>query len=164
MKATSHFHTVIVGLATVALLSSCIAPSPNALPKYQPPPQGAPAATIEVGRHGRAWSIDGAETPALASTLRLTPGEHRVGINCLSFEILSISVIAGGPRAPVILAGNTRSELQFVLVIGAFDAGKTYYTLCATVNGLPRAWLADAPDATELPEGFTALCTRGCAP
>jgi hypothetical protein len=142
--------------------SGCATTSPHALPKYQPPPADAPAAVIDVGPHGRAWSVDGAETPALASTLRLAPGEHRVGINCLSFDILGIGVLAGGPRAPVIATADTRSALQFVLVTGSFEAGKTYYTRCVAVNGQPRAWLADTPDGSELPQGFTSICTREC--
>lgn len=153
----------VLAIAPLALLGGCAASTQHALPKYQAPPAGASAATIDVGKHGRAWSIDGAETPAFASTLRLAPGEHRVGINCLSFEVSSILALAGGPRAPVILAGDTKSSLQFVLVTGTFQAGKTYYTRCATVNGQPHAWLADSPDTTEFPEGFTAICTRGCA-
>jgi hypothetical protein len=139
----------VVCIASLGLLSACATTSPNALPKYQPPPAGAPAAVMEVGRHGAAWSVDGAETPALAKTLRLAPGEHRVGINCLSFDVVSIVIL---PVAPVV---NTQSALQFVLVTGNFEQGKTYYTRCVGVNGRPRAWLADAPDGSGLPQGFT---------
>ena len=146
----------------LTLLSSCAATSPNALPKYQPPPTGAPASVIDVGVHGRAWLIDGAETPSFARTLRLTPGQHRVGINCLSFESLSIAFVPGGPAVPVIPVVNSKAALQFVSVTGSFEGGKTYYARCVVVNEQPRAWLADAPDGSDLPKGFTSICTREC--
>ena len=146
----------------LALFSGCASKSPKALPKYQPPPVGAPAAVIDVGTHGRAWSVDGAETPSFAKMLRLAPGEHRVGINCLSFEILGIEVVPGAARVPATPVVTTKSALQFVLVTGSFEPGKTYYTRCVAVNGQPRAWLADAPDGGDLPQGFTAICTREC--
>jgi hypothetical protein len=57
---------------------------------------------------------------------------------------------------------NAKTTLQFVLVTGAFEAGKTYYTRCVAVNGQPRAWLADAPTGSDLPRGFTSICTREC--
>src|SRR5215470_17389911 len=79
-----------VCFAVLAVFSGLDSQSSSALPKYQPPPAGAPAAVIEVGVYGRAWAVDGAETPSFAKSLRLTPGEHRVGINCLSFEVLGL--------------------------------------------------------------------------
>lgn len=164
MNVPSSFYTIVAALSALALLSGCAATSPNALPKYQPPPAGEPAAAIEVGKHGHAWSVDGAETPSFAKTLRLAPGEHHVGINCLSFEIESIGIIPGGPIAPVMPLVNVQTALQFVLVTGTFEAGKTYYTRCVAVNGHPRAWLAEAPDGSDLPQGFTSMCTRECPP
>jgi len=128
----------------------------------QPPPVGQPAAVIEVGKHGRAWSVDGAETPSFANTIRLAPGEHRVGINCLSFEVGAIGIVAGGPRAPATAATNFQTTLQSVLMTGPFEEGKTYYTRCVAVNGQPRAWLTDTPAGTDLPQGFTSICTREC--
>jgi hypothetical protein len=116
---------VVAALAVLALLSGCVATSPNALPKYQPPPEGQPAALIEVGQHANAWSVDGAETPSLAKTLRLVPGEYRVGINCLFFDVEDIGLVAGGPRAPAIPVTNVKTALQFVQVTGTFEAGKT---------------------------------------
>ena len=85
---------------------------------------GEPAAVIDVGKHGRAWSVDGAETPSFAKKLRLVPGERRVGINCLSYEIAAIDVLLGGARAPATPAINARTALQFVLVSGSFGPGK----------------------------------------
>jgi len=146
-------------LPALALLSACAATSPNALPKYQPPADGAPAAVIDVGKHGRAWSVDGAETPSLASTIRLAPGVHRVGINCLSLEISAAGVLLGGGA---LAAPFVKTPLQFVLVTGSFEAGRTYYTRCVAVDGQPRAWLADTPDGSDLPQGFTSICTREC--
>jgi hypothetical protein len=154
--------TALVCFPALVLFTGCTT-SPNALPKYQPPPVGAPAAVIDVGMHGHAWSIDGAETPSFARALRLAPGEHRVGINCLSFEILGIEVLAGTPHLPATAVAITNSPAQFALVTGSFEPGKTYYTRCVAVNGQPRAWLADAPDGSDLPQGFTAICTRECA-
>ena len=162
MSAPLTFHAVVAALLALALLNGCAAPSPNALAKYQPPPAGEPAAVINVGKHGRAWSVDGAETPSFAEALRLLPGEHRVGINCLSYEIASIEVLLGGARAPATPVVNAKTALQFVLVSGSFEAGRTYYTRCVAVNGQPRAWLADAPDGSGLPQGFTSICTREC--
>jgi hypothetical protein len=148
--------------AILALFSGCASTSPTALPKYQPPTVGAPAAVIDVGAHGRAWSVDGAETPSFAKTLRLAPAEHRVGINCLSFERFGIEVLPGGASLPAAPVVTTESAVQFVVVTGSFEPGKTYYTRCVAVNGRPRAWLAHAPDGSELPLGFTAICTREC--
>jgi hypothetical protein len=162
MIALATFHPAVLALLALVLLSGCAATSPNALPKYQPPRVGQPAATIDVGKHGHAWSVDGAETPSFAQTLRLVPGEHRVGINCLSFEIEAIGILPSGPRAPAIPVGNVKTALQFVLVTGPFEAGKTYYTRCVAVDGQPHAWLADAPTGSDLPKGFTSICTREC--
>jgi hypothetical protein len=153
---------VVAALPTLALLSGCTATSPNALAKYQPPPASEPAAVIDVGKHGRAWSVDGTETPSFANVIRLSPGEHRVGINCLSYEIAAIDILLGGAPAPATPVVNAKTALQFVLVTGSFDAGKTYYTRCVAVNGQPRAWLADAPGGSDLPQGFTSICTREC--
>jgi hypothetical protein len=164
MNARSSSHALVAALPALALLSGCVATSPNALPKYQPPPAGQPAALIDVGKHGYAWAVDGAETPSFAKTLRLVPGAHRVGINCLSFEIEGIGILAGGPRVPAIPVANVKSALQFVQVTGSFEAGKTYYTRCVAVNGQPRAWLSDTPAGSGLPQGFTLICTRECPP
>jgi hypothetical protein len=154
VNARNGFHVVVTITPVLAFLSGCAATSPHALSKYQPPPTGAPAAVIDVGKHAQAWSIDGAETPSFATTLRLAPGEHRVGINCQSWEILSRD-----PVTPIIFPTVTA---QFVLITGPFEAGKTYYARCVATNGQPRAWLADAPAGADLPQGFTAVCTRQC--
>lgn len=111
---------------------------------------------IDVGARGQAWSVDGAETPSFAKTVRLVPGEHRVGINCLSYEVVGIEVLP--TQAGVAMAYGS----QFVLVTGSFAAGTTYYTRCIAVNGRPRAWLAESPDGNDLPQGFTSICTREC--
>ena len=155
-----------------AMLTGCASNSPNALLKYQPPAPGSPAAIIEVGKHGHAWSVDGTETPSFATTLRLAPGEHRVGLNCLSYDISTVAVISaatavGGaiPAAVAVSAipeDKSPSTLQSVLVTGRFEAGKTYYSRCVAANGKPHAWLADSPDGSDLPQGFTSLCTRSC--
>ena len=42
--------TVPVTLLTLALLSGCAASSSHTLPKYQPPPSGAPAAGPQLHR------------------------------------------------------------------------------------------------------------------
>ncbi len=161
MNVPATFHALAAALLPLTLLSDCAATSANTLPKYQAPPTGILAAVINVGPHGHAWSIDGAETPPFAKTLHLAPGEHRVGINCLSFEI-SIEVIPGGPLPPLTPVVIPKSAAQFVLVTGSFGAGKTYYTRCIVVNGQPRATIADSPDGSTLPEGFTSICTREC--
>jgi hypothetical protein len=158
--------------AAFAMSVSCASNSPYALLKYQPPAPGSPAAIIDVGKHGRAWSVDGTETPSFANALRLAPGEHRVGLNCVSYDYsvlagISVAAAVGGaiPAAAIASAipeDKAPSELQFVLVTGSFDAGKTYYTRCVAVNGKPRAWLSDTPDGSDLPQGFSSICTRGC--
>ena len=152
----------VAALSALALLSSCAAAAPHALSKYRPPAAGEPAATIDVGKHGRAWAVDGAETPSFAANLRLSPGEHHVGINCFSYEMVSIDAHITGTAPYVAPAINTKTSLQFVLVTGFFEAGKTYYTRCVVVSGQPQAWLAAAPDGGDLPEGFTSICTREC--
>ena len=138
------------------MLSGCASNSPNALLKYQPPAPESPAAIIDVGKHGRAWSVDGTETPSFANTLRLAPGEHRVGLNCLSCDISTAAVISaaaavGGAIGAAVAASaipedKPPSTLQFVLVTGRFEAGKTYYSRCVAADGNPHAWLADSPD------------------
>jgi hypothetical protein len=102
MNARAAFHAVVAALPALGLFSGCAASSPNALAKYQPPPAGAPAAIIDAGNHANASSVDGAETPPFSKTLRLAPGEHRVGINCLSFEILGHP-----PETPLIFPTST---------------------------------------------------------
>jgi hypothetical protein len=163
MNIPSLLHIVVGALPALASLSGCVATLPNALPKYRAPPEGQPAAIIDFWKHGHVWLVDGAEIPSFAKALRLAPGEHRVGINCLSSDIELTGMIVGGPRAPVIPIGKGKTALQFVQVTGSFEAGKTYYTQCVAVNGQPRAWLADTPDGGDLPQGFTSICTRECS-
>jgi hypothetical protein len=81
--APANVRVFATALLVFAELSGCAANSQKALPKYQPPPAGEPAAVVDVGKHGHAWLVDGTVTPSFAQTLRLTPGEHRVGINRL---------------------------------------------------------------------------------
>jgi hypothetical protein len=147
-----------ISIAALASISGCASPSSNAMPKYEPPSERAPAATIDVGTHGHAWSIDGAETPSFAKTVRLVPGEHRVGLNCLEYEVVAVGVL------PTAVGALIAYGAQFVLVTGSFDPGRTYYMRCVAVNGRPRAWLADSPGGSDMPPGFTAICTRGCPP
>jgi hypothetical protein len=94
---------------------------------------------IDVGKHGHAWSVDGAETPSFASTLRLAPGEHRVGLNCLSYDFLAMALRPGALPALIMPPAKPPSALQFVLVNGQFEAGKTYYARCVAVDGQPHA-------------------------
>jgi hypothetical protein len=162
MSAPPAGFPIIATTLALAMLSGCAANSPNATSRYQPPPAGAPAAVINVGRRGQAWSVDDAETPSFAKTLRLRPGEHRVGINCLASEIASIGMLPGGSRAPLTPMVNAKSAAQIVQVTGPFEAGKTYFTRCVTIDGQPRAWLADTPNGVDLPPGFTSICTRDC--
>jgi hypothetical protein len=152
----------LICIVAVGLFNGCASTSSHALARYQPPPMGAPAAVVNTGMNGRAWSVDGAETPSVARTLRLAPGDHRVGLNCLSFEILGIGVLPGVGRMPPVAVADTASSLQFVLVTGAFEAGKTYYVRCVSESGQARVWLADTPDGMDLPPGFSSLCTRSC--
>jgi hypothetical protein len=161
--AASSLLTTLAFTAALAVLSDCASTSPNALPKYQPPAVGAPAAVIDAG-HGHAWSVDGAETPPFAKTIRLAPGEHRVGLNCLSFEVVGLQVVPGLGHLQTIAAVDIAYGVQFVLAIGSFEQGRTYYVRCVAVHGQPRVWLSDAPDGSNLPPGFTALCTRSCPP
>jgi hypothetical protein len=160
--ASSRLITVVCA-TVLALFSGCASTSPNALPKYQPPPLGAPAAVIDAG-HGHAWSVDGAETPPFAKTVRLTPGEHRVGLNCLSFEIVGLQVLPGVWHLPTMAAVDIAYGVQFVLATGSFEQGRTYYVRCVATSGQPRVWLSDASDGGDLPPGFTVLCTRSCPP
>jgi hypothetical protein len=152
-----------VFLCAVAGLGACGSTPPHSLAKYTPPGLSEPAAIISVGLTGRAWSIDGAATPSIARTLRLSPGEHRVGINCLSFEVLPAGILVGALGASSIAVFDYRSKLNFALVTGVFEDGKTYYERCATVGGEPRAWISSSPDGTDVPENFSLICTRGCA-
>ena len=161
-RSTSPIRQVAL-LSITAGLGACASTSPHALADYTAPAPSEPAAIISVGATGRAWSIDGAETPSFATTLRVSPGEHRVGINCLSFAVVPAGIAAGGPRVSSTAVFDYKSTIHSALVTGAFVAERTYYERCATVDGEPRAWITDAPDGTDLPEGFSLLCTRGCA-
>jgi len=69
-------------------------------------------------------------------------GEHRVGVNCLSYEILAVDVLMTGARAPLATpVVNAKTTLRLVLVTGSFEAGKAYYTGCVAVNGQPRTFM-----------------------
>jgi len=164
MKSESIFHGGNGVLLSLILLNGCVTTSPNPQPKYQPPPPGAAASVIDSGKHSHVWSIDGAEAPAFSRTLRLMPGEHRVGINCLSVETSVGLAVTGVARVPLVPVSKSTNSLQFVQVTGAFESGKTYYARCVAVDGKPTAWLADTPTGSELPHGFTSICTRGCLP
>lgn len=153
---------VLACLTTLAPFGGCASTSPNALPKYRPPPVDAAAAVVDAGANGHAWSVDGAETPPFAKTVRLVPGDHRVGLNCLSFEIVGLEVLPGLGRAPTVAAVDIAYGVQFVLVTGSFEPGRTYYVRCVAVDRQPRVWLADSRDGSDLPRGFTSLCTRSC--
>lgn len=147
--------------ATLALFSGSASNAQDALPKYQPPPVAMPAAVIDAG-HGQAWAVDGAETPSFAKTVRLAPGEHHVDLSCLAYEIVGLHVLPGFGHLPTKAAVDIAYGAQFVRVTGVFEPDKTYYVRCVAVNGEPRVWLAEARDGSELPAGFTALCTRSC--
>ena len=147
-----------ISIAALASIGGCASSSSNALPKYEPPSERAPAATIDVGTHGHAWSVDGAETPSFAKTVRLVPGEHRVGINCLEYEVVAVGVL------PTAVEAQIAYGAQFVLVTGFFEPGRTYYTRCVAVNGRPRAWLADSPGGSDMPPGFTRFAPGDVRP
>ena len=153
---------VLGGLLALSALGGCVVHSAGKLPKYSAPAAGSPAATIEVGTHGNVWYVDGSETPPFAKEVRVSPGEHRVGLNCLSFEIVSVRTVVtvGSPiLIPII---NSKSALHVVMVSGPFLQEKKYYARCVSLNGEPRAWLADAPDAVDVPQGFAVTCVQGC--
>lgn len=162
MHDNTTFMAVITTLPVLVLMSGCAANSANALPEYQSPPAGQPSAVINAGKRGKARTVDGAQTPPSAKTLRLLPGEHHVGISCQSYEIASIDFLPGGSRAPLTPMVNAKSAAQFVVVTGSFEAGKAYFIRCVTRNGRPTAWLADTSDGRDLVPGFTSVCTREC--
>lgn len=143
-------------VSVLAALSACVATLPNALPKYQSPPPGAPSASIvNAGFSGRVWAVDGAETPSSSRTTRVAPGVHRLGLMCLA---MSYSVTGGAPM-PVVLS---KSAIQSAQVTGSFVAGATYYVGCESNDGQPHVWIADTPGGRELPAGFESICTRDC--
>ena len=143
-------------LPVLAALGACASTSPNALPKYQPPPRGTPSASIvNAGSSGRVWAVDGAETPSFARTTQLAPGVHRVGLMCLAMSY----TVTGGAPMPVVLP---KSAIQSAQVTGSFVAGATYYVGCESDNGQPHVWIADTPAGRELPPGFESICTREC--
>jgi hypothetical protein len=144
------------------MLAACASPSPHSLPQYRPPPAGTPAATLQLGRFAHVWRVDDAETPSFASAVRVSPGEHRIGMNCLSFEIDAVHVFTDARGAPVASTAIPKTTIQSVALSGNFQAGVSYYARCVAVGGKPRAWLADTPHGDRLPEGFTSLCTRSC--
>jgi hypothetical protein len=128
------------------------------LPKYEPPSPGAPAAEILSiavmgaalkGVGGHLVTLDGAETPSFATALRVAPGSHKMGIDCL-FN----GIYLGGAFVD--------SLVQHVVVTGTLVAGQKYYVRCAVENAMPRSWLSDSPDAASLPQGFESVCTRSC--
>ena len=86
-----------------------------------------------------------------------------MGINCLTVDIHFAGVAVGPSALPLIPLFDPHSELKFMLVTGSFKDKSHYYVHCVNIDGHPRAWLSDTPDGNALPEGFTAICTRGCA-
>jgi hypothetical protein len=156
------FGRVLGGLLALNALSGCVVHSVGSLPKYSAPAAGSPAATIEVGAHGHVWYVDGSETPPFAKVVRVSPGEHRVGLNCLSFEIVSVKMAVAGGSSSLIPIVDSKSALHVVMVSGPFLQEKKYYARCISLNGEPRAWLADAPDGVDVPQGFAVTCVQGC--
>ncbi|MBS0396187.1 MAG: hypothetical protein JSR54_16325 [Proteobacteria bacterium] len=159
---SGRFRTGVPLAAGALLLAACASTAPHALPRYRPPPAMEPAATIDVGTRAHAWSVDGAETPAFARTVRVAPGVHRVGLNCLSFELASVDAVASARGAAPVTTVMAHTAVQSVVVTGPFEAGRTYYARCVATDGMPRAWLASAPDGSDLPPGFESICTRSC--
>jgi hypothetical protein len=138
--------------AALLCVSGCSSEPQQSLPRFEPPPAGAAAA--EIIRHtdvattaGHSFSggdsfiatVDGAEVSSGASSVRVTPGVHRIGINCLF-------------RAWVVV-----STPQHTVVTGPFVAGQSYYAKCARENDKPRAWLAESPEGLALPQGFSSI-------
>ncbi len=142
----------IAAYAAVLGVAACASGPQQSLPRFEPPPAGAAAAEI-FSRWDAATAVfhsfssgdaliatvDGAETPAGAASVRVTPGVHRVAINCL----IRTSVVAGTP--------------QHTVVSGPFVAGQKYYARCVPDNPKPRVWLADSPEGISLPQGFTSI-------
>ena len=140
------------------LIIGCASPSATKMPAYQAPASSAPAGEIfSTGSSGHVWSVDGAETPAFSGSIRIAPGDHRVGVNCLSTTITGVA--AGPYPAPLM-----KSNAQFVVITGNFLAGQKYYVRCGSEDGWLRTWLSDSPNGSSLPPGFESLCTRECKP
>jgi hypothetical protein len=156
-------HPTAVVLAVIAVismhLSGCAANyGATPLAKYVPPPIGSPAAELHntslaatslKGIGGRASTLDGAEPPKFANSVRVAPGSHRVGIDCL-FNGTFFGDWFG------------RNYMQHVFVTGTFTTGQLYYIRCAVDAGVARTWLSDSPDGSALPPGFESQCTSGC--
>jgi hypothetical protein len=66
---------------------------------------------------GRALYDKVAEHQPTGATAHNT-GEHRVGINCLSYETASIDILLGGARAPATPVVNAKTALQFAWLRG----------------------------------------------
>jgi len=150
--------TVCAG--AVAVLTGCASSSGEyTLAKYAAPSADSPAAQIHStggiwkgasrGITGGVATIDEAETPASADILRVAPGNHHLGINCLF-----MGQSWGG--------SVNQSLLQHIVVTGDILADRNYYVRCENVGGRPRAWLSEAPDSASLPPGFTSMCAQSC--
>ena len=151
---------VTIWACCLELLVACASTSDqHRLAKYVSPPANGPAAEIIAnggtakamlkGISGHVAMIDDAESPSFATVIRVAPGTHRLGIDCL-FTGLNWS------------GRISDSLLQHVAVTGAMLEGRKYYVRCGIVGDKPRTWLSDTPDGTELPFGFNAVCSRAC--
>lgn len=137
--ALSRVRTVAIVLA---LWTATRAGADPALAHYVPPAVEAPAAEIVSASKfgsflGRLQFIDG--MIASGSSIRVTPGEHRVSLMCVFVGISSADAV------------------KRVLLIGEFVAGRKYYLRCARDDLNFRSWLAESPDGNDLPEGFSEV-------
>lgn len=134
MTATDD--NLLVGLVALAALCSACASRP-AEKGYQSPPAGSPAAVIvSAGMGGRAAMIDGKETPSFSGTTRVSPGIHKVLIDCL---FMGVDVV--------------HTKIEYVALTGAFVASEKYYVRCTVEDSKPHVFLAASPNGAPLP-GF----------
>lgn len=143
-NAPRQVSTVAVGMA-LTLWTATPAGAAPALTHYISPSAGAPAAEIVSASKwgsfvGHLQFIDGMiPGGAIGSTLRVTPGEHRVAVMCV-FEGISSS-----------------DAVKRALLTGVFVADRKYYVRCARDDLNFRALLAESPDGNELPQGFSEV-------
>ncbi len=128
---------IFAASSVLLICAACASTSPGRLTRYQPPPPGVPvAALINRGMSGRVSLIDGNETAPLSRRMLVSPGVHRIGIDCL-FQVRLVN-----------------TSIKHAALTGPFVANREYHVRCSIENGEPRAWIAESPDGLSLPEGF----------
>jgi hypothetical protein len=83
--------------------------------------------------------VDGKEPPSFASSISVSPGVHRVLINCGEFRFTGLNL-------------SPKSLIDSISLEGPFADGHKYYAQCKIDGDKIHIWLAAEPNGPPLPE------------